>query len=81
MKYTTLPADFPDKSNLGEKYKIVVDEITREFEALGKLTDAAFDTANNLKTLNMSVSLAMAYNVDEKSILKSIIDVDSFMLQ
>lgn len=65
---------------LDKKYKAVVDEISNDFSNLGELTEAAFDTTNNLKALKMSVDLAIAYGVEESRILKSTADVDSFML-
>lgn len=65
---------------LDEKYKAVVDEINKDFSNLGGLTEAAFNTTNNLTSLKMSVDLAIAYGVEESRILKSTADVDSFML-
>lgn len=64
---------------LDEKHKALVNEITKEFAKLGELTEAAFNTANNLTALNLSVDLAIAYGVEESQILKSTADVDSFI--
>jgi len=64
---------------LDEKYHLLVDEITKDFERLGELTEVAFSTTNNLKTLNWSVNLAVAHGVEKSRILSSTIDVDSFM--
>lgn len=65
---------------LEKKQKTLVDKISKDFSNLGKLTEAAFNTTNNLKSLSMSVDLAIIYGVKESRILKSTENVDSFML-
>jgi len=65
---------------LGDKYKELVEEITKEFVNLGELTEAAFNISNNLKTLILSVDLAIACGVEESRLMKSTSDVDSFIL-
>lgn len=68
-------------TSLDKTYQRVVDEINSEFDKLGKLTDAAFDFALNYQlALSASVDLATAYGVAEEKILRSIDDVDDFML-
>jgi len=66
---------------LDEKYKTLVNEIINEFRKLGELTEAAFNTSNNLKALNLSVDIAVAYGVEESRLLKSTTDIDSFMVK
>lgn len=68
-------------ASLDKTYQRVVDEINAEFDKLGKLTDAAFDFDLNYQlALSASVDLAIAYGVPEEKILRSVNDVDDFML-
>lgn len=68
-------------ASLDKTYQRVVDEINAEFDKLGKLTDAAFDFDLNYHlALSASVDLAIAYGVPEEKILRSVGDVDAFML-
>ncbi|NYT66799.1 hypothetical protein H0A58_12590 [Alcaligenaceae bacterium] len=68
-------------ASLDKTYQRVVDEINAEFDKLGKLTDSAFDFNLNYQlALSASVDLAVAYDVPEKKILRSVGDVDAFML-
>ncbi|GGW25592.1 hypothetical protein [Vreelandella hamiltonii] len=68
-------------ASLDKTYQRVVDEINAEFDKLGKLTDAAFDFDLNYQlALSASVDLAIAYGVPEEKILRSVSDVDDFML-
>ncbi|WP_028880889.1 hypothetical protein [Terasakiella pusilla] len=67
-------------NQLDEKYKILVQEITTEFDKLGSLTEAAFNIENNLKALHISAELAAAHGVKKESIMNSVHDVDTFML-
>lgn len=68
-------------TSLDKTYQRVVDEINAEFDKLGKLTDAAFDFELNYQlALSASVDLAIAYGVPEEKILRSVSDVDAFML-
>lgn len=68
-------------ASLDRTYQRVVDEINAEFDKLGKLTDAAFDFDLNYQlALSASVDLAIAYGVPEEKILRSVNDIDDFML-
>ena len=68
-------------ASLDKTYQRVVNEINAEFDKLGKLTDAAFDFDLNYHlALSASVDLAIAYGVPEEKILRSVGDVDAFML-
>ncbi|EKO3892082.1 hypothetical protein P0F32_003254 [Vibrio metschnikovii] len=68
-------------ASLDKTYQHVVDEINAEFDKLGKLTDVAFDFDLNYQlALSASVDLAIAYDVSEEKILRSVSDVDDFML-
>lgn len=68
-------------ASLDKTYQCVVDEINTEFDKLGKLTDAAFDFDLNYQmALSASVDLAIAYGVPEEKTLRSVNDVDAFML-
>ncbi|WP_434141503.1 hypothetical protein JQR84_24500 (plasmid) [Pseudomonas luteola] len=69
-------------ASLDKTYQRVVNEITAEFDKLGMLTEAAFDfELNHRLTLSTSVDLAVAYGVQEVKILRSVSDVDAFMLR
>lgn len=65
---------------LDKRFKVLVEEITDEFNMLGELTEAAFDLENNAKLLNTSIELANAYGVEMSEILKNIEEIDAFML-
>jgi len=68
-------------ASLDQTYQRVVDEINAEFDKLGKLTEAAFDFDLNYQlALSASVDLALAYGVPKEKILRSVKDVDEFML-
>ncbi|MFN3711836.1 MAG: hypothetical protein ACK4S8_14920, partial [Alishewanella aestuarii] len=69
------------QASLDKTYQRVFDEINAEFDKLGKLTDKAFDFALNYQlALSTSVDLAIAYGVAEEKILRSVSDLDDFML-
>lgn len=65
---------------LNAEYIKIVKSITEEFEKLGKLTEIAFDLTNNINLLDSSVNLAKAYNVKEEKIIKSISELDAYMM-
>lgn len=68
-------------SSLDETCQRVIEEITAEFDKLGALTDAAFNIElNRGLMLCTSVDLAVAHGVAEEKILRTISDVDGFML-
>lgn len=55
-------------------------EFKAKIDHLKILTEYAFDFKNNKMVLESSVALAQAYEVPEEKILKTISDVDDFML-
>lgn len=65
---------------LNTEYFEMVKNITEKFEKLGELTDIAFDLTNNINLLDSSVNLARAYNVKEEKIIKSISELDAYMM-
>ncbi|MGR5543811.1 hypothetical protein ACP3VZ_01645 [Vibrio sp. PNB22_2_2] len=58
--------------------KAAIDEIKAKFDALGKLTDAAFDFNNNLALA--SIELAREHGVRDSEIIKNHNELDDFML-
>lgn len=67
--------------SLDETYHRVIAEISAEFDRLGNLTTAAFDfQLNHGLVLMTSVDLALAYGVAESQVLRSVADVDDFMM-
>jgi hypothetical protein len=66
---------------LDKKYQKLVKEITSDFERLGNLTDAAFNSINNEKTLELSILLANTYGVPDSEIIYSNSELDRFMLE
>jgi hypothetical protein len=68
-------------ASLDATYQRVIAEINAEFDKLGRLTEAAFDfELNQGLMLASSVDLAVAYGVPQAKILKSVNEVDAFML-
>lgn len=65
-------------SNLDEASQAVIDDITAKFDALGKLTEAAFDFDNNF--VLASIDLAREHGVEEALIIKNRNELDDFML-
>lgn len=59
----------------------LVNNIVQEFNHLGELTNAAFDLKNNTNLLELSVKLAIRYDVAEKDIIKSRKELDGYMLE
>jgi len=58
----------------------VVAQINQEYDRLGKLTEAAFDLKYNQQLLEASITLAKAYNVDNRLIINNNKQLDDFML-
>lgn len=68
-------------ATLDDTYRQVIDEINAEFEKLGPLTTAAFDFDRNYElVLVSSVNLAIAHGVADAKILRSVGDIDAFMM-
>ncbi|QUM81744.1 hypothetical protein HWV01_16350 [Moritella sp. 5] len=67
-------------SSLNAKELKVFKSIESKFEHLTSITDAAFDLENNANLLELSVDLAREHHVPEDKIIKSISDLDDFML-
>ena len=68
-------------TRIDQTYQAVVSKILAEYEKLGDLTQAVFDVNNNAALiLQASVQLAEAYEISESKIIRSIDDLDSFML-
>jgi hypothetical protein len=65
---------------INENYQAIIRAIDREFERLGKLTEAAFDLKRNTDLVFASANLARAYGVAEKDIIKNHSELDDFML-
>lgn len=66
---------------LDAKHRQLIEGITAEFDKLGRLTAIAFDfDLNNKLLLSASVDLAQAYGVDESKLLRTVADVDHFMM-
>lgn len=65
---------------LDEFERQTLDRILAEFTALGELTAAAFNAANNRQLLEASITLAQAYGVDEAKIIKNAGGLDAFMM-
>ena len=68
-------------AKIDQTYREVVSRIVAEYEKLGDLTKAAFDTGKNLALrLQASIQLAQAYEVSETDIIHDINELDAFML-
>jgi hypothetical protein len=67
-------------SNLDEKYRVLVDQLHQEFQQLGDLTFAAFDLGRNERLINSSILLAKEFGVTESEIIKSLDELNEFML-
>ena len=61
-------------------YQAIIKAIDKEFDRLGKLTEAAFNFKHNVDLLFASANLARAYGVAEKDIITSHSELDDFML-
>ncbi|WP_368544566.1 hypothetical protein [Enterobacter soli] len=57
----------------------VLNRLLSEFAALGELTAAAFNVENNRQLLEVSITLAQAYGVEDDKIIKNADDLDAFM--
>ena len=68
-------------SDLDKSYQELVKNIVSEFEKLGALTDAAFDLDRNLGLMSLSVDLARAHGVPESKIIRSVGELDDFMMR
>lgn len=63
------------------EYRAVISKIIAEYEKLGDLTKAAFDTTKNTALrLQASVTLAETYEVPEFDIIRDLDALDAFML-
>jgi len=71
-------ADYMRK--IDENYRAIIRAIDKEFERLGKLTEAAFDLNRNTDLVFASANLARAYGVAEKDIISNHSELDDFML-
>ncbi len=68
-------------TKIDRTYRAVVSKIIAEYEKLGDLTEAAFDTGQNLALrLQASIHLAEAYKVSEVDIIRHTDELDAFML-
>ena len=68
-------------AKIDQTYRAVVSRIIAEYENLGDLTKAAFDTGNNVALrLQASIHLAEAYKVSEVNIIRHTNELDAFML-
>jgi hypothetical protein len=68
-------------AKIDQTYRAVVSIIIAEYEKLGDLTKAAFDTGKNVALrLQASIKLAEAYEVSETDIIHDIDELDAFML-
>ncbi len=66
---------------LEARYQATIDSITQHFSSLQKLADFAFDLGNNCQLrLQASYELALAYGVSANEAMRTIEDVDDFML-
>lgn len=62
-------------------YYLVLSKIITEYEKLGSLTEAAFDTTKNVALrLQASIELAQIYGVAETNIIHNTDELDAFML-
>ena len=68
-------------AKIEQTYHEVVSKIVAEYEKLGDLTKAAFDTDKNVALrLQASIQLAEVYEVSESDIIHDINELDAFML-
>jgi len=68
-------------TKIDQTYQAVVSRIIAEYEKLGDLTKAAFDTSKNVALrLQASIELAEAYEVSDVKIIRNINELDAFML-
>ncbi len=68
-------------AKIDQTYREVVSRIVAEYEKLGDLTNAAFDTNKNVALrLQASIQLAEAYEVSATDIIHDINELDAFML-
>ena len=68
-------------AKIDQTYQAVVSRIIAEYEKLGDLTKAAFDTSKNVALrLQASIELAEAYEVSDVKIIRNINELDAFML-
>ena len=65
---------------IDDSYCEIIIKIDKEFDRLGKLTEAAFDLKRNSDLVFASANLARAYGVAEKNIISSSSELDNFML-
>lgn len=65
---------------IDENCQAIIRMIDREFERLGKLTEAAFDLKRNTDLVFASANLARIYGVAEKNIITNHSELDNFML-
>ena len=68
------------RAALSSKQQIELDQMKARFESLGDLTAAAFDVKLNADILSASARLALAYRVSEDRLLRTVDDVDRFVL-
>lgn len=68
-------------TKIDQTYQAVVSRIIAEYEKLGDLTKAAFNTSKNVALrLQASIELAEAYEVSDVKIIHNINELDAFML-
>ncbi|MGQ4648454.1 hypothetical protein [Lyngbya aestuarii] len=68
-------------AKIDQTYHAVIEKIIAEFEKLGDLTKAAFDTSKNVALrLQASIWLATAYQVPENKTIRDTAALDTFML-
>ena len=67
-------------SKIDANYQAIIRAIDKEFDRLGKLTEAAFDLKRNTDLLFASANLARAYGISERDIISSHSELDDFML-
>ncbi|MNR57029.1 hypothetical protein D3C85_1777230 [compost metagenome] len=65
---------------LSEIEQKALNQILKEFAALGELTAAAFNVENNRQLLAASITLAQAHCVEEAKIIKNADDLDTLMM-
>lgn len=65
---------------LNETHKKIVKEINQRFQALGDLIEVSFDFQNNFKLFEASIEVARVLGVEDKYIIKTINELDDFML-
>lgn len=68
------------RAALSSKHQLALDQIKSQFDGLGDLTSVAFDVGFNAHILIASTSLARAYGVEGHRLLRTVDEVDRFIL-